>query len=249
MGSPKPTAAHVAEPRYVQGRAALKAFSGPPRTHVVAFTGGTTSQTLLAAWLSWQASMVSSDPEHAYELHHVSEPNMRDSPGTGRFQDELWFRASIRKVHVLLEIASRLPNGTAIVQTDLDVVPIRPYSRLPVPPRGMSFGIEGESSMGLCNTGFYAFRVSGETLGMLRRWVNASGPRFWPFADQSALAKLKMCNASLRFPRALVSGGEHGDIGAETVAFHANGPRGWDNKRALLRTIVARSTLRLQPLP
>lgn len=131
--------------RQKPGQAAAAAFDADPRIHIVAFSTSS-SQGLLSAWLGWMAAMAAADPRHGYEIHAVTEP-MLDTPGSGSFQDDLWFRANIRKIHVLLQVARGLPTGTAVIQTDLDVVPIRPYSLLPFPSVGMSFAVENSGGL------------------------------------------------------------------------------------------------------
>ena len=131
--------------RQKPGQAAAAAFDADPRIHIVAFSTSS-SQGLLSAWLGWMAAMAAADPRHGYEIHAVTEP-MLDTPGSGSFQDDLWFRANIRKIHVLLQVARGLPTGTAVIQTDLDVVPIRPYSLLPLPSVGMSFAVENSGGL------------------------------------------------------------------------------------------------------
>lgn len=204
--------------RHKPGQAAAAAFDADPRIHIVAFSTSS-SQGLLSAWLGWMAAMAAADPRHGYEIHAVTEP-MLDTPGSGSFQDDLWFRANIRKIHVLLQVARGLPTGTAVIQTDLDVVPIRPYSLLPFPSVGMSFAVENS---GGCNGGVNVLRVGVQTLEMLDRWIHAKGRMFYPFADQSALNKLGLCNLSLTLPERFVSLGNLTRIGfgSKTIMFHA----------------------------
>ena len=89
-------------------------------------------------------------------------------------------------------------------------------------------------------------RVGVQTLEMLDRWIHAKGRMFYPFADQSALNKLGLCNLSLTLPERFVSLGNLTRIGfgSKTIMFHAVGTTG-SSKRAMLRAAVLRSTLLL----
>ena len=105
----------------------------------------------------------------------------------------------------------------------------------------MSFAVE---SSGGCNGGVNVLRVGVQTLEMLDRLFHAKGRMFYPFADQSALNKLGLCNLSLTLPERFVSLGNFTHIGSKTIMFHAVGTTG-SSKRAMLRAAVLRSTLLL----
>ena len=94
--------------------------------------------------------------------------------------------------------------------------------------------------------GVNVLRVGVQTLEMLDRWIHAKGRMFYPFADQSALNKLGLCNLSLTLPERFVSLGNLTRIGfgSKTIMFHAVGTTG-SSKRAMLRAAVLRSTLLL----
>ena len=96
------------------------------------------------------------------------------------------------------------------------------------------------------SAGVNVLRVGVQTLEMLDRWIHAKGRMFYPFADQSALNKLGLCNLSLTLPERFVSLGNLTRIGfgSKTIMFHAVGTTG-SSKRAMLRAAVLRSTLLL----
>ena len=80
----------------------------------------------------------------------------------------------------------------------------------------MSFAVE---SSGGCNGGVNVLRVGVQTLEMLDRLFHAKGRMFYPFADQSALNKLGLCNLSLTLPERFVSLEILRTLGAKPLCF------------------------------
>jgi hypothetical protein len=229
--------------------------ASPERVHIVALA---TSQVreALAFWLDKVQIMMHADAEAEYDVHISHQRSSSALPG--EFRDAAWREAVLREPLAVRDYARR-HKGDIIVGTDLDVVPIRPYSQLGklvvdgqirfMDERIEMFG----RGKGHCNTGFYVFRSSDATLALLDVWLDGLRKESTPksLGNQDAVHTLGLCRHVL--PAFVVTRDEHGrfkskDIRAETVAYHAIGKHptlgtSWAGKRARLE-----SAWRLSPL-
>lgn len=166
--------------------------------------------------------MMVQDTKNTYSIHlmHKHLPNVT---GRGHWQDPSWHYFVKQKVIHAMNVVKYLNDGDFVLYSDMDVVPLDFYSKVPV-PQSISFSMEGKSG---CNTGFYALTVSNKTRNFLSQWNHKiQKSRNRPFGDQSVLSESNMCRDSFN---------------ASRYAFHANGQK---NKEAALERMKLLSKIR-----
>ena len=192
---------------------------------------------MLTCWLSW-ASYWLVDKSYDYQLHTIiARPNI-SSTSSGTWKTELWYAALRDKLVRMRDYIERVPLGSTVFFTDLDVVPMRPMSTLLPLPHELTFmreppGHGGRTGRQIVNTGLYALRVTPSTRRYVSHWAwftIKSAARRTALQDQHTanwilLAKKgsRMAHPDLdwgTWPRSLATG-LLADVGNATAAFHA----------------------------
>ena len=187
-------------------------------------------------WLQWMSDMTAADKLCEYELHMVLRP-----PKTNVTK-----RTTYRyKIDYIEETLRRLPDGAHLIFSDLDVLPIRPYSKLleskdasghPVLGRDAVFmrvpNASNASKRCFVNSGFFLMRASPAIRTLIVAWRAALREGE---GDQLALNRVLQYNASSSqstvhseyravdwhvFERRTIAGLEK-EVLPGTVAYHA----------------------------
>ena len=193
----------------------------PPPLHIVSFWQGGPSE-LVSLWQANMAAMAAADADNSYTTHLMTKPlpvNASSSTGYASFGTPAW-QSAIRDRIAMLRSYALHHRGALILFTDLDVVPLRPYSLLKeyvLPgaihfmPTAHHYSLKREYALPRairfmqrsrphgCNAGFYIFRSDEATLRQLDRWCEgiAHSRGDEKFGDQSVLNNLSLCQARL----------------------------------------------------
>ena len=182
----------ISLPPVSRARAADKGCADAiPVLHIVAFSNSATnSLIMLSCWLAWIGDMLLHDTQHAYTIHTHLTPSK--SGGQGMYHDPAWMAgvfAVPRTMLELLEMRHGRGHGAnttstrtvgpcdAAIFTDLDVLPLRPYSALLhlLPTVDFRVFFEPLNSWhpvhGAVNSGFYLVRNTPASRTLLRQWV------------------------------------------------------------------------------
>jgi hypothetical protein len=194
---------------------ALNLSLSSPLKHLVVAAFTTREEEVFeldSCWLSHMHSMIAHDNQLSYDLNlRLVRPAAHDSNGHRR----MWDGAHEKPGFLHAQLSNRMPAAQqeAILSSDLDVVPLRPYSQLLAWKTSgaaeMLFmhEVRGEQAAGPANTGVILLRNTPGVRGFLRAWqslIECDGyPKF--LGNQPAL------NVLLGQPSALVG---HGDMAA-----------------------------------
>ena len=193
----------------------------PPPLHIVSFWQGGPSE-LVSLWQANMAAMAAADADNSYATHLMTKPlpvNASSSTGYASFGTPAW-QSAIRDRIAMLRSYALHHRGALILMTDLDVVPLRPYSLLKeyvLPgaihfmPTAHHYSLKREYALPRairfmprpsrpgCNAGFYIFRSDAATRRQLDQWwegiVHSRGDEF--YGDQSVLNNRSLCQARL----------------------------------------------------
>ena len=144
-----------------------------PRESMLTVLAGATQDIpkQISCWLQWMSDMTAADGICEYQLHMVLRPKKTSvaTLTTHRF-----------KLDYIESTLSRLPDGAPLIFSDLDVLPIRPYSLLleakdasghSVLRRDAVFMREPSGSkMGFLNSGFFLMRNSPAVRSLVVAW-------------------------------------------------------------------------------
>jgi hypothetical protein len=189
---------------------------------------------LLACWLRWASVWLITDDALDYRLQlHVHTPfNITSTSSFAK--SERWHAVLRDRLEFVREAVERLPVGSTILFTDLDVIPFRaPSALLPLrhdlvfmrePP-----GHGGKAGRHIVNSGLFAIRVTKDTRKFVGLW--AYWTRRYPrLMDQDVANWMLLAKPGDRmhfldvdwgtWPRSIASG-LLDDISNATVAFHA----------------------------
>ena len=190
-----------------------------------------------SCWLQWMSDMTAADQLCEYELRMVLRP---PTTNVTRLTTH-WY-----KLDYIEETLRRLPDGAHLIFSDLDVLPIRPYSKLleskdasghPVLGRDAVFmrvPYVPNASKSVCfvNSGFFLMRASPAVRTLIVAWRAALREGE---GDQLALNRVLQYNASSSqstvhskyravdwhvFERRTIAGLEK-EVLPGTVAYHA----------------------------
>jgi hypothetical protein len=180
---------YASEPPRFEPRSGDALCDLPSVLHVVAMSNNAkVSLSLFSCWVSWIGEMIKNDPKQAYRLHLDMSPDSGQSvgrfhnKGSEKFLGAQYLEGSmagIRRMHELLHTQDS--NGSYVIRecdaaifSDVDVLPLRPYSTLlALPPVDVRFFIEPvrtwHSVHGIINSGFYLMRNRPATRRLLSR--------------------------------------------------------------------------------
>ena len=207
--------------------------SSSSELHLVTFA--TREQcVLLHCWLGWYAWWLAASDTKQYHLqlqHYIPPPNITGAAAASKIR---WRHITLQKLAMMNRVVQRLPLHAQVLFSDLDVLPLQPYSRLvplpeeitcmPEPP-----GHGGRTGRHVVNTGLIGVRVSPRTRRFFSHasWLTGQYPKLMDqdIVNWLLLAKpnTKMHHRGLRWttwPRGLTTGVME-DVSNQTVAFHA----------------------------
>ena len=190
----------------------------------------------ISCWLKWMSDMTAADNLCEYELHMVLRP-----PTTNVTKRRIhWY-----KLDYIEETLRRLPDGAHLIYSDLDVLPIRPYSKLLESKDASGHSVLGRDAVFMrvpnaskaskrcsVNAGFFLMRASPAVRTLIVAWRAALREGE---GDQLALNRVLQNNASSShstvhseyravdwhvFERRTIAGLEK-EVLPGTVAYHA----------------------------
>ena len=222
-----------------------------PTMHILALS---TPQTcwMLACWTTWIRRMMLRDPSTAYELHvRTYTPTGVAEHSKERYKSEAWYDSVFTKVGFVSHFMRHAAENATVLFTDLDVVPLGPYSLLVAllpPTREMTWMYTGQKIAHMpVNSGFYLMRNTPNVRAFLGEWHRQIQARTLPkdsddqrYANVLLTRGLVAGNISLLwnvFPSSAVTAWVHDGpkpvhITSSTLAFHAVGRATVANKLA-----------------
>ena len=183
-------------------------------THILSVsTPHAVSARMFTCWQQWITSMILSDPMHTYQLHThmVVPPNSRvvSNVSTGRFGDAAWHFGVGLKVRMMRQLLRQryehdntfvVGDQDIAIMTDLDVLPLMPYSALRHALDLHSYDFHPmhepykayQRGMGAINSGFYVLRNNVRTRRLVDLWATQleSATRLPNYGDQNILVSL-----------------------------------------------------------
>ena len=197
--------------------------------------------------------MMMRDSSINYELHlQQSNDLAMNMTDQGSFQSKAWVDAQLRKVQHVGRSLRRLPEGTFVLLTDLDVMPLNPYSRLikNMPPTHDLMMMNNYQKHLIANGGFYLMRNTANMRTFVDRWIREMiTVGLTPRNDDQRflnvmLMELKKRNQTLRWktlPHELVTAKFPSRwVGPELIAFHAIGRPTARSKLQRMDEVLAR---------
>ena len=138
--------------------------------------------TQLHCWLRFISDMASADPDCAYQLHVETYNPRKTKSGRGHMSLHYWSFAR-QKVSFVRKALAEMPSGSRFIFTDLDVLPVRPFSVLlsaidasyvAAHMRDIVFMKEPPgSASGFFNSGMYLARSNEPTRQFFAAWEDA----------------------------------------------------------------------------
>ena len=150
----------------------LHNFTGDGSLHIIATSTPETCK-MLACWLMWIRRMMMRDTRVDHQLHvktyvargvSAGDERLRwkDSADPSGFLSPSYNSATASKAGLIGDVLKTLPDTTTVIFTDLDIIPLELYSRLPdiVPPRRELTFMYNNIPHEAANTGFMLMRNS-----------------------------------------------------------------------------------------
>ena len=145
---------------------------------------------MLTCWSRWFTNMQMHDERTEYRLHLWSYPSLSPN-STGEFNSDSFKKAVTAKGHYVLEFMNSMPDGTLIMYTDIDVLPVRTFDHLLDYMDGEARSFEFVCMYDYldhipCNSGFWIARNTPTVRLLIARWVRKFqvAPDFRPEREQ-----------------------------------------------------------------
>ena len=193
--------------------------------------------SMLPCWMSWFGAMMANDPQQRYHLHvamappplggatgehgHLGAKGFTDK-GVEGYRDRAWLEGVLGCPSVMYDLLhARRDDGRRVVGacdaaifTDLDVLPLRPFSTLlTLPPVDLRLFHEPlrtwHSFQGAVNSGFYLVRNRPATRLLLRKWLHylREMPNNWKkYKNMFSVGNQLLLNRALYSPEVQAAG-------------------------------------------
>lgn len=195
---------------------------------------------MLTCWLAWFKRMTLRDTLLSYEVHMQMGEWDASNSSESSWRSSAWLEGIMQKVRFLLTTIHQVPEGALVLLTDLDVMPLNPYSGLvaAMPPSRDLMMMHNYQTHFVANSGFQLLRNNVRTRLFVDTWL-AEMMRFGlsPNKDDQRFFNIILYDIETRpdkrpglnlswatFPHNLVGAKLDGRfVTPRTIAFHALG--------------------------